>query len=97
MASLDSDKVRQELKTKLGCREQTGKDHYWYILEDQNGKLISRTKVSLGAKHTIGDILISKMSRQIRLGTIANFVAMVNCTKSREDCLSVINSLSSWV
>lgn len=95
MAALDSDKVRQELRTKLGCREETGKDHYWYVLEDENGKLISRTKVSLGSKHTIGDTLIAKMTRQIRLGTIANFVGMVNCSKSREECLAVIYSLCS--
>jgi hypothetical protein len=63
MAALDSDKVRQELKNKLGCEEQTGKDHYWYILKDSKGKFLSSTKVSLGPKHTIGDTLISKMTR----------------------------------
>jgi hypothetical protein len=95
MASLDSDKVRQELKNKLGCEEQTGKDHYWYNLKDEDGTLLSRTKVSLGAKHIIGDTLISKMTRQIRLGTAGNFVAMVNCSKSREDCLAIIRNLST--
>jgi hypothetical protein len=95
MAALDSDKVRQELQTKLGCKEETGKDHYWYRLKDEKGTLISSTKVSLGPKHTIGDTLITKMTRQILLGTAANFVAMVNCTKSREECLAVILSLSS--
>jgi hypothetical protein len=63
MASLDSDKVRQELKNKLGCKEETCKDHYWYILQDANGVLISRTKVSHGPKHIIGDTIISKMTR----------------------------------
>jgi hypothetical protein len=94
MASLDSDKVRQELKNKLGCEEEKS-DHYWYILRDANGVLLSRTKVSLGPKHTIGDILISKMTRQIGLGTVANFVAMVKCTKSREECLAIIQALTS--
>ncbi len=94
MPSLDSDKVRQELRNKLGCREETGKDHYWYILNDENGRVVSKTKVSLGPKHTIGDTLISKMTRQIRLGTVANFVGMVSCTKSREDCLAIIRPLS---
>jgi hypothetical protein len=92
MAALDSDKVRQSLQTKLGCREETGKDHYYYNLEDQTGKLISRTKVSLGAKHTIGDTIILKMARQIGLGTTKNFVGMVSCTKSREECLAIIFS-----
>jgi hypothetical protein len=93
MASLDSDKVRKELQTKLGCKEETGKDHYWYILRDNKGEFLSSTKVSLGPKHTIGDTLISKMTRQIRLGTAANFVGMVNCTKTREECLAVVYSL----
>jgi hypothetical protein len=92
MACLDSDKVRQQLVGKLGCREETGKDHYWYVLEE-NGKIISKTKVSLGSKHSIGDTLISKMTRQIRLGTAANFVGMVSCTKSRNECLEVIRTL----
>jgi hypothetical protein len=95
MASLDSDKVRQELRSKLGCKEETGKDHYWYNLEDANGKLISRTKVSLGPKHTIGDTLISKMTRQIGLGTMSNFAGMVSCTKTKEQCLAVINAQCS--
>jgi hypothetical protein len=92
MAALDSDKVRQELRNKLGCREETGKDHYWYILEE-NGKILSKTKVSLGPKHTIGDTLISKMTRQIKLGTAANFVGMVSCTMTKEQCLTVIRLL----
>jgi hypothetical protein len=95
MASLESDKVREQLQNKLGCTEETGKDHYWYVLKDETGKLISRTKVSLGPKHTIGDTLISKMTRQIGLGTAANFVGMVKCTKNREECLAIIQSQCS--
>jgi len=94
MPSLDSDKVQHELKSKLGCKEETGKDHYWYLLEDENGRLISKTKISLGPKHIIGDSLITKMSRQIRLVTAANFVGMVKCTRSREECLAIIRSQS---
>jgi hypothetical protein len=93
MATLESDKVRKMLVTKLGCIEVTGKDHYTYILHDASGKILSRTKVSLGAKHTIGDVLIPLMSRQIKLGTSANFVGMVNCSKSKEDCLEIIAML----
>jgi hypothetical protein len=92
MSCLDSDKVRELLKNKLGCREETGKDHYWYVLYDDEGKILSRTKVSLGAKHDIGPVLISLMTRQIRLVTKANFVGMVVCTKTREECLAIIRS-----
>jgi len=95
MPSLDSDKVRQELKNKLGCAEETGKDHCRYVLKDEEGKILSTTKVSLGAKHTIGPHLISLMTRQIRLVTAANFVGMVVCTKTREDCLKIIREQCS--
>lgn len=95
MPCLDSDKVRQQLKNKLGCREETGKDHYWYVLLDNDGRILSRTKVSLGAKHTIGPKLTSMMARQIRLVTGANFYGMVDCTKTREECLAVIREQCS--
>jgi len=94
MPALDSDKVRQQLQGKLGCREETGRDHHWYLLEDENGKLISKTKISRGPKHTICDSIISKMSRQIRLGTASNFAEMVNCDKTKEECLAIIRSLA---
>ena len=92
MACLDSDRVRQQLRNKLRCEEVMGKDHYWYILADDDGKMLSRTKVSLGAKHSIGPRLVSLMARQILLLTAANFVEMVDCTKSRDECLAIIRS-----
>jgi len=95
MASLDSDKVQAALKTKLKCSEEKG-DHYWYTLYDDDGKtVLGRTMISHGKKHSLGSSLIHSMTRQLRLGTSANFVAMVQCTKSREDCLTVIKDLSS--
>jgi len=95
MASLDSDKVKDQLRNKLGCTELKGKDHHFYILNDDTGKMLSKTKVSRGAKHIIGDTLISKMTRQIGLGTAANFVAMVKCSKTKEECLAIIKSQCS--
>lgn len=91
MASLDSDEVKRQLKTKLGCEEQIDRDHIWYILRD-GGKMLSRTKISHGAKHSLGDTLINKMAHQIKLGTNSNFVGMVSCSKSKEDCLTIIRS-----
>jgi len=93
MASLNSDDIRKQLKNKLGCVEMTG-DYYFYTLHE-GGKIIGRTKVSLGAKHIVGDVLIGKMTRQIGLGTAANFVGMVSCSKSKDECLAVIKSISA--
>lgn len=94
MASLDSDKVSSALKDKMGCVEERGNDHIRYVLWEGD-KILSRTKISPGPKHTIGDVLISKMSRQLRLGTSANFVAMVQCTKDKQDCLAIIRAATS--
>lgn len=91
MPTLESDKIRTALTVKLGCIEKPDKDHSWFLLYDEK-KLVSRTCMSHGSKHTITEDLISKMSKQIKLGTISNFVGMVSCTKSKEDCLKVIKS-----
>jgi hypothetical protein len=92
MACLESDRVREQLKNKLGCVEETGKDHYWYVLYDESGKILSRTKISLGAKHALGPALIALMTRQIRLIKKSNFVEMVNCSLSKDECLKIIKS-----
>jgi hypothetical protein len=94
MASLDSDKVSSALREKMGCVEERGNDHIRYVLWEGD-KILSRTKISHGPKHTIGDVLISKMSRQLRVGTSANFVAMVQCTKSKQECLAIIRAATS--
>ena len=94
MAALESDKVRSALTSKLKCVEQSS-DHYRYILYDDDGKtILATTMVSHGGKHTIGDALIPKMARQLKLGTSANFVGLVQCTKSREDCLAIIKAMT---
>ena len=95
MAALDSDAVRKALTTKLGCVEDSSGDHYRYILRDGTGHILGSTKISHGPKHTVGDALIPKMARQLNLGTSANFVAMVKCTKSGEECLAIIVTISS--
>ena len=92
MASLDSDQVRSALKAKLKCEEQKDSDHYRYILRDSDGKILSRTMISLGPKHTIGDTIVNKMAHQIKLGTTKNFVEMVQCSLSAEECLKIIRS-----
>lgn len=93
MASLDSEEVRKALTSKLRCEEQRDGDHVRFVLRDSDGKILSRTKISHGPRHTIGNTLIHKMARQIQLGTSANFVGLVACTKTREECLAVIHSM----
>ena len=91
MASLDSEEVRRALKSKLGCVENVSKDHIQFILIE-GGRILARSKISHGARHALGPTLINKMAHQIRLGTNANFIAMVSCSKSKEECLAIIRS-----
>lgn len=95
MAALDSDKVQNLLLNKLGCVPDEGKDHRYYILKDAKGTILARTKISHGPKHTITDNLVTAMARQIKLGTAKNFVAFVQCTLSKEECLKIIEAASS--
>jgi len=90
MASLDSDAVRTALTRKLGCKEEKDSDHIRFVLRDTNNKILSRTMISHGSKHVITDNLINKMTRQIKLGTNNNFVRMVQCSLTAEDCLRII-------
>jgi hypothetical protein len=94
MATLESDKVAAALVTKLKCESTVDGDHVRFILKDEDGRILSRTKISHGRKHTIDDNLITQMTKQIRLGTSKNFVEFVQCTKSGEECLKIIKSLS---
>lgn len=95
MAALDSERVKSALTSKLKCRVQES-DHHRYILYDDDEKtILASTKISHASKHDIGDTLISLMARQMRLGTKANFIGMVQCTLSREQCLAIIKSMSS--
>jgi hypothetical protein len=94
MAALDSDKVSSALKEKMGCVEERGNDHIRYILWDGD-MILCRTKISHSPKHIIGPTLVAKMAQQFRVGTSANFVAMVQCTKSKQECLAIIRAATS--
>ena len=94
MAALDSEEVKKALRTKMGCKEEVGRDHIRYSLWDGE-TLLSRTKVSHGPRHTIGDVLINRMAHQFKLGTNANFIGMVTCTKDRDTCLSIIRAATA--
>ena|SRR6266568_5823645 len=93
MPTLNSEDVRSALVNKLGCREERDKDHIWFILYDGE-TVLARTKISHGPRHDIGDDLITLMKRQRRLGTSKNFVGMVVCTLSKEECMAIIRSAS---
>lgn len=93
MATLESDVVHEKLSSKLHCKVDTKKrDHNWYFVEDTNGTCISRTFMSKGAKHTLGDTLVLLMAKQLGLGTSANFVNFVGCSIEKDECLTIIRA-----
>lgn len=97
MTALDADHVSAALTSKLGCK-QDSTDHYRYVLyddDDDDGKILATTKLSHGAKHSIGATLIMLMARQMKLGTSSNSVGLVRCSKSREECLTIIRAASA--
>jgi hypothetical protein len=94
MAALDSEDVKKAPKTKMGCVEEVGRDHIRYSLWEGE-TLLSRTKISHGPRHTIGDVLINRMTHQFKLGTNRNFIDVVSCAKDRTACLAVIKAATS--
>jgi hypothetical protein len=92
MATLQSDKLHEALTKKLNCEIDLKKrDHNWYYVRDA-GKIVASTFMSKGAKHTISDILVSKMAKQLKVGTSGMLIRFVGCTISREDCLKIIRA-----
>lgn len=94
MAILDSEKTRRQLTTKLGCEEDPGKRHIFFTLRDTDGTVLGRTKISHGPRHDIGDRIVCLMARQLRLGTSGNLAGLVDCSKTQQECLTIIRAAS---
>jgi hypothetical protein len=73
MAGLDSDKVEKALSQKMQavCRES--KDRQYIIYNDQK-KQVSRTRLSQGAKHSLGLTAYRKWPISWVLKPLSNFV-----------------------
>ncbi len=78
---------------KKGFRRAADRDHVYYFLTDSNGNDVGvKTKISHGMLgETIGDPLISKMAKQLRL-TKAQFLALVDCTLDEADYREVLQT-----
>ena len=75
---------------KKGFRRETDGKHVLYFLVDSAG---IRTMISHGDMgETIGDNLISRMSRQIRL-TKTQFLDFIDCIISEEDYRTILRSI----
>ena len=96
MATLESDKVDKVLRNKMKAERVDSVD-WRYVVYNDKGEQISATRISKGAKHTLGASRVSLMARQLGLDTPKQFVDLVSCTLSRARAIEIIeaNNLSN--
>lgn len=91
MPRLESDKVERALLVKMKAERLDSVDWRFVVYNDQ-GKQISVTRLSKGAKHTLSDSRVSLMARQLGLNNAQQFSNFVSCVLSREEALKIIES-----
>jgi hypothetical protein len=89
MAGLESDKVEKALLKKMQAECRDGKD-LLYIIYNEQHQQIARTRLSKGAKHSLGPHRVSEMAHQLGLETSRQFHDLVNCTLSRKQALEIM-------
>ncbi len=89
MATLNSDKVDRALKGKMKAERRDSVD-WRYVIYNEQGRQVSVTRISKGAKHTLSASRISLMARQLGFETTQQFIDMVACILSREEALRII-------
>ena len=77
--------------TKKGFQRTNQSSHFHYKLVI-DGKITDiRTKMSMGSQHkTIGDNLLSKMSKQLKMKRVADFKRYVECTYSKDSYIDFL-------
>ena len=91
MAGLESNKVEKALLGKMQAERREGRDWQYIIYNNQN-KQIARTRLSKGAKHSLGPNRVSEMAHQLGLKNSQQFQDLVQCTLSREKALEIMES-----
>ena len=91
MARYSAGQLEKCLDTKLKAERQSNKDHRVYIVYDDSGAIIARTKVSHSWRpsDTIPPKIVSLMRTQLKLSTMIQFEKLVLCPMSREEYLAI--------
>lgn len=89
MAGLESDKVEKALLRKMKAERREGKD-WRYIIYNDERKQVARTRLSKGAKQSLGPNRVNEMAHQLGLETSQQFIKLVSCALSREDALKIM-------
>ena len=77
MATLESDKVDRALRGKMKA-ERLDRADWRYVVYNKEGKQVSTTRISKGAKHTLSASRLSLMARQLGLDTQQQLVDLVS-------------------
>jgi hypothetical protein len=82
----DRSEVKKALESKgFKLSDKKSKDHFFYIYIYKGKKTSIFTKLSHGSKYkSIGDDLLQKMSRQLKLNKV-QFIDFVDCPLTKED------------
>lgn len=77
--------------TKKGFKSANKSSHVYYQLII-DGKITNiRTKVSTGSQYkTIGNNLLSKMSKQLKMKSVAEFRRYIECTYSKDSYINFL-------
>jgi hypothetical protein len=88
MPSLNAGALEACLRNKLRAEVVAG-DHRVYVLRDDDGVLIARTKLSHSWRPTttVDASMVSRISRQLQLDQPRDLVDLVSCSLSRHDYL----------
>ncbi len=89
MAGLESNKVEKALLGKMRAERREGRGWQYIIYNDQQ-KQVARTRLSKGAKHSLGPNRVNEMAHQLGLETSQQLHDLVHCTLSREKALEII-------
>ena len=92
MATLDSDKVWSALQYKLGCEvDESGSDHVVFFV-NEGDRVLARTHISKGPKHTLTETLLLLMGRELGVGGGGNLVKFEKCKICKEDFMKLIRA-----
>lgn len=95
MPNLDSEETRRQFKTKLQAEEDaSSRDHYFYFFR-LGDRVVARTKVSRGPRHTIDNGLIARMARQLGVSTGA-LTGAVRCSLDAAGFYRLLAMGVSW-
>lgn len=87
MSTLKTRDIKNSL-TKKGFEENSARDHRYFFYKHNGKRTIIKTKMSHG-KSEIGNPLISKMARDVKLSK-DEFIRLINCTLSGSEYYEII-------